>query len=99
MNQSECARLWARIGTVQQRRKCFDEARHAYATAVQLDGESQHGSLANLAQLEAHSGNVQLACQLLERAVIIDPTNSAYRAFMQWLTKDGGSVPARAEIR
>jgi len=85
------ARLWARIGTLQQRRKSFNEARQAYATAVHLDGGSQHGSLANLAQLEAHAGNVSLARDLLERAVAIDPTNTAYRAFRQWLLKEGGS--------
>lgn len=91
----QAARLWARIGTLQQRRKCFDEARQAYSTAVQLDGDAQHGSLANLAQLEAHAGNVALACELLERAVSIDPSNSAYRAFMQWLLKASGSNPAQ----
>jgi len=93
----QAARLWARIGTLQQRRKCFEEARHAYSTAVQLDGEAQHGSLANLAQLEAHAGNVQMACQFLERAICIDPTNSAYQAFRQWLTKDDSASPARVE--
>ncbi|CAK0876266.1 unnamed protein product, partial [Prorocentrum cordatum] len=43
-------------GQVYQRRKSFAEAREAYRSAVQLDG-SQHGCLANLAQLEAHAGN------------------------------------------
>jgi tetratricopeptide (TPR) repeat protein len=90
LDPKQAARLWARIGTLQQRRKCFNEARQAYATAVQLDGGTQHGSLANLAQLEAHAGNFPLARDLLERAVSIDPTNSAYRAFRQWLMKEGG---------
>lgn len=89
----QSARLWARIGTVEQRRKRFDEARRAYGTAAQLDPQSQHGSLANLAQLEAHAGNVALACDLLERAETIDPSNQAYRAFKQWLLRDGEPSP------
>lgn len=78
------ARIWARIGTVQQRKKAFVEARAAYGAAVQLDS-SQHGCLANLSQLEAHAGNIDVACDLLARALEIDPKNSAYHAFRQWL--------------
>jgi hypothetical protein len=34
---------------------------------------------------------------LLEHAVTIDPSNNAYRAFHQWLTKEGGLSPRQLE--
>merc|ERR1719282_45993 len=83
-NPQQAARAWSRLGQVHQRQRKFTEARSAYNRAVELDG-SQHGSLANLAQLEAHAGNADLAQDLLTRALALDPTNAAYCAFGRWL--------------
>lgn len=86
---AQAARIWARIGQLHQRRKRFSEAHAAYSAAVRLDG-SQHGSLANLAQIEAHGGNLSAARQLLARASSLDPRNKVYLAFTQWLSCEAG---------
>ncbi|CAJ1332722.1 unnamed protein product [Effrenium voratum] len=59
-DDKQASRAWARIGQFHQRQKSFDQARQAYQSAVRLDN-SQHGCLANLAQLEAHAGHVSTA--------------------------------------
>lgn len=90
-DERQAARAWAKIGQAQQRRKNFAEARTAYYQAVQLD-PSQHGCLANLAQLEAHAGDVAAAAELLARAIALDPANAAYAAFGRWL--ESGQAPS-----
>jgi len=88
----QSSRAWARIGQFQQRQKNFTQARSAYQNAVHLDG-SQHGCLANLAQLEAHVGNITRAQELLASAVKLDPGNKTYSAFGRWLAS--GSRPSQ----
>merc|ERR1712039_962340 len=81
---TRAARSWASIGRKRQREKLFAESRAAYYNAVRLDG-SQHGCLANLAQLEADAGNLVAARDFIQRAVALNPTNSTYGAFCRWL--------------
>lgn len=78
------ARLWARIGQLHQRARAFAEARAAYNAAVRLE-PTQHGCIANLAQLEAHCGRFSDARDLLQRALHLDPGNEAYLSFRGWL--------------
>eukprot|EP00927_Polykrikos_kofoidii_P034293 TRINITY_DN29119_c0_g1_i1.p1 TRINITY_DN29119_c0_g1~~TRINITY_DN29119_c0_g1_i1.p1 ORF type:complete len:748 (+),score=141.29 TRINITY_DN29119_c0_g1_i1:195-2438(+) len=90
----QAARAWTRIGQVQQRKKLFHEARAAYNAAMQLDG-SLHGCIANLAQLEAHAGNLGVACDLIERALNLEPKNPSYISFARWL-KDSLNPSSRS---
>lgn len=78
------ARIWARIGQAQQRKRRLSEARNAYAVALRLDA-GHSGALANLAQLEAHCGNYAAAKDLLARAIELEPANPSYAAFLNWL--------------
>eukprot|EP00928_Gymnodinium_smaydae_P013625 TRINITY_DN14959_c0_g1_i1.p1 TRINITY_DN14959_c0_g1~~TRINITY_DN14959_c0_g1_i1.p1 ORF type:complete len:885 (-),score=158.76 TRINITY_DN14959_c0_g1_i1:120-2774(-) len=80
----QAAKVWTKIGQVRQKRRDFSEARAAYRTAMRLDG-TQHGCLANLAQLEAHSGNLAVAYELIQRAAGLSPTTTAYVEFAQRL--------------
>lgn len=80
----QSSRAWARIGQFHQRQKCFEKARQAYQQAVSLNA-SEHGCLANLAQLEAHAGNVTKAKEMLAAALQLDPSNKNYISFSQWL--------------
>merc|ERR1712176_1603383 len=74
---ARAARLWAKVGRQRQRDKSFAEARRAYRHAVRLDG-TQHGCLANLAQLEADAGESDVARDLIGRALALHPTNVTY---------------------
>jgi len=91
----QASRAWARIGQFQQRQKNFPEARNAYQNAVEMDS-SQHGCLANLAQLEAHAGNITTAQELLAAAVKLDPGNKTYSSFGRWLAS--GSRPCTPQV-
>eukprot|EP00929_Paragymnodinium_shiwhaense_P093181 TRINITY_DN5330_c0_g1_i1.p1 TRINITY_DN5330_c0_g1~~TRINITY_DN5330_c0_g1_i1.p1 ORF type:complete len:868 (+),score=181.24 TRINITY_DN5330_c0_g1_i1:175-2778(+) len=82
----QAARAWTRVGQAQQRQRNFNEARMAYQTAMQLD-PGLHGCLANLAQLEAHAGNLVAAQELISQALTLDPSCASYQAFAQWLRK------------
>jgi len=88
-DKHQTSRAWARIGQFHQRQKCFEKARQAYQEAVNLD-VTQHGCLANLAQLEAHAGNVSTAKEMLEAALKLDPLNKNYISFNKWLAN--GSI-------
>lgn len=83
-DKQQTSRAWARIGQFHQRQKCFEKARQAYQQAVSLDA-TQHGCLANLAQLEAHAGNVSTAKEMLAAALLLDPSNKNYISFSKWL--------------
>lgn len=83
-DNQQTSRAWARIGQFHQRQKNFGKARSAYQKAVAVDS-SQHGCLANLAQLEAHAGNVDTAKEMLTAALQLDPSNKNYLSFRRWL--------------
>jgi len=83
-DNQQTSRAWARIGQFHQRQKSFEKARCAYHNAVKLDNQ-QHGCLANLAQLEAHAGNVDMAKEMLTAALRLDPGNKNYLSFNRWL--------------
>ncbi|CAJ1409500.1 unnamed protein product [Effrenium voratum] len=84
-DDKQASRAWARIGQFHQRQKSFDQARQAYQSAVRLDN-SQHGCLANLAQLEAHAGHVSTAKEMLAAALRLEPSNKNYISFSRWLS-------------
>eukprot|EP00439_Symbiodinium_sp_Y106_P058042 s308_g8.t1 len=85
-DNQQTSRAWARIGQFHQRQKNFGKARSAYQKAVAVDS-SQHGCLANLAQLEAHAGNVDTAKEMLTAALQLDPSNKNYLSFRRWSTR------------